>query len=262
MSLLSAELPNLDMKKQEDERLSQQKIWEKRFEENHEAFAESVVLGIAGQIIKEFSSALQDPYNMPISSKNKITKNISFDITKSSAAKKLIELAKLEASLPPFKLWLNKFSGENKEEEPQFSSFEIGGSRGHKYFEDLMAIVGRLAETKLQSVFKNLQSQLENKDLDFTVQWYRKDDQQFSNPSNFRDNCLRIEIWSKRVTDLEVTPNAENGSNVISLNRIKQKELQSTRTRNNILLAITVLIIGVFILKSGVLEILSKPRTT
>jgi hypothetical protein len=183
--------------------------------------------------------------------------NISLEIVKNRSAKKILSLTEGSEELPPFNEWLTKFSVEQKQSEQHYFEENLRGI-DREYFEELMAIVGRLAERKLNEIFSEFTSHSEHKDLQFKVEWYRKSDQQFSNPSDFRDNCLRIELWFNEKAIPKQSE--EKSSAVIKQHRIRQKELQNLRTRNNIIVAMVVVIIGLMILKSGIVEISLPPR--
>ena len=59
-----------------------------------------------------------------------------------------------------------------------------------------MALVGRCAAQKLSEQFAAFVAQNpKHADLKFEVTWIRKDEQVFSNPSDFRNNGLRIQLW-------------------------------------------------------------------
>lgn len=253
---MSFSLPILDVEnfiaeRQETRTLS----WESNFEKNHKTFAENIACGIAKQVIEELGNTIKDPYNQPIGSKNKFVSNVSLEIIKSRTAKKIINLTEGSEELPPFNEWLAKFSTEQKQSDQHYFEENLRGV-DREYFEELMAIVGRLADKKLNQIFSEFTSNSEHKDLQFKIEWYRKSDQQFSNPSDFRDNCLRIELW---FNEKIISKQAEKSSAVIEQHRVRQKELQNIRIGNNILVAMVVVIIGLMILRSGIIEISLPP---
>lgn len=182
---------------------------------------------------------------------------MSLEIIRSRTAKKIINLTEGSKELPPFNEWLAKFSAEQKQSDPHYFEENLRGI-DREYFEELMAIVGRLAEKKLNQIFSDFTSNSEHKDLQFKIEWYRKADHQFSNPSNFRDNCLRIELWFNEKVYLKQI--REKSPAVIEQNRVRQKELQNIRTRNTFLIAMVVVFIGLMIFKSGIIEISLPPR--
>jgi hypothetical protein len=255
---MSFSLPALDIRDFIAERQkTRASSWELNFEKNHKTFAKNIACGIAKQVIKELGNTIKDPYQQPISSKNKFVSNVSLEIIKSRTAKKIISFTEGSEELPPFNEWLAKFSVEQKQSDQHYFEENLRGV-DRKYFEELMAIVGRVAEKKLNEIFSEFTSNSEHKDLQFKVEWYRKSDQQFSNPSDFRDNCLRIELWfNEKAIPRQIE---EKSSAVIEQHRIRQKELQNLRTRNNIIVAMVVVIIGLMILKSGIIEISLPPR--
>lgn len=231
-------------------------IWESDFEKNHEIFANEVALSIASKVLEDLRNTLSNPYKKPISFEMRLINNISFDITKNSSAKEIIRLAQSSQKLPPFKEWLEKFSAEKKESDRPYI-YEDNKGIDLKYFQELMAIVGRLAEKKLNEEFDRFKSNSKHKDLQFKVDWYRKEDQQFSSPSDcFRDNCLRIELWFNK--EAVLLQKIGKNSVVIEQNRIKQQELRHIRTRNNILLSIAAVIFVFVIHQSGIITLLAS----
>lgn len=250
---MSFSLPSLEISNLIDERQkTRTSSWESDFEKNHKTFAINLAYGIAQEIIAEFGTKLNDPYKRPITSKNKFVSNVSLEIIRSSSAKKIINFIQGSDELPPFNEWLAKFGVEQKESDHHYFEESPRGV-DREYFEELMAIVGRLAEKKLREIFSEFTSNPKHKDLQFMVEWYRKSDQQFSNPSDFRDNCLRVELWfNEKIIPRRIE---ETSSTAIEQHRITQKKLQNIRTRNNIVVALVVVIIGLMILKSGIIEI-------
>lgn len=247
---MSLALPALEIKALSIDRQNQRISWESNFEKNHVFFADYIALGIAKHAIEELGNTLKDPYKKTICFKRRSISNISLEITKNSAAKAIINFAQDGKELPPFNAWLTKFSGQEKQSDHLYLD-DTERNVDHQYFEELMAIVGRLAESKLREVLRNFKSKYA--DLQFKVEWYRQSDQQISSPSDFRDNCLRIELWfNETIIPKKIE---QKSSTSIEQHRVKQNELKRIRTRNNILAVIVVVFIGFMLLKAGVIEI-------
>lgn len=248
---MSVALPTLEVADISIARQTRRNLWERDFEENHRPFADDLALGIARHVIEELGNALKDPYKRTISFKKKLISNISLDLTKSRTANEIINFAQTGKELPPFNEWLTKFSTQQKQSEPYFDKREKDVDQ--QYFENLMAIVGDLAKIKLDEVLHHFRSENKHKDLQFKVEWFRREEQQFSSSSGFMDNCLLIELWF----DDKVFPRGveEKSSTTIEQHRVKQQKLQQIRMRNNIIAAMVVVIIGLLFLKSGVIKI-------
>jgi hypothetical protein len=244
-------LPALNIRACISERQKITSSWESDFEKNHTAFAENVACGIAKQFIEKLINTIKDPYQKPIDSKNRLVSDISLEITKSRIAKKILRFIEGNNELPPFNDWLTKFSADEKQLD--LYSIEENKKIDRKYFIELMAIVGQLAEKKLSERFSEFTANSEHQNLQFKVEWYQKSDQQLSNPSDFRDNCLRIELWFNEKAILKLIE--EKSPAIIEEHRIKLKERRYVRMRNNIIVAVVVVIIGLVILKSGIIEI-------
>jgi hypothetical protein len=248
---MSSSLPTLDISNFIIEREKTRSTWESDFENNHISFAENLANGIAKQVIENFGNRIKDPYKQSIFSKKKFVSNIPLEFVRSHTAKDIIRFTEGCEKLPPFNEWLTKFSIDQKKSEHHFEENLRGIDR--EYFEELMAIVGRLAEKKLNEIFSELTSNFENKDLQYKVIWYRQTDQQFSNPSDFRDNYLSIELWFNEKTIPQQI--GEKGSKAIEQHRFRQKQLNHIRMRNNIIITVIIVILVLMSLKSGILKI-------
>lgn len=199
-------LPELEISHLINERITTRaNTWEAAFEINHKIFAENVATGIAKHVLEELANRLKDPYKKAITPKNKLVFCLSLDITRGAHAKELIRFVQNSPELPPFNEWMKKFTPvEKQSNHPCFYPDDetIKGAE-KEYFRKLMAIVGRLAKTNLDELFDAYKLKPQHQDLQYRVQWVRQADQTFSNPSDFIDNCLKIELWVNSETSLQ-----------------------------------------------------------
>ncbi len=239
MNSMNSTLPQIPMRESMTERQSTRtSSWEANFENNHIPFAEKLAHGIAQHVLEKLAESIKDPYKKTISSQNKLVFDISLEMTRSRTAKKISDFTQGGENLPPFDAWIAKFSVDEKESDDYYenSTRKID----EKYFKNLMAIVGQAAAKKLNNLLIDYTSNPNQKDLQFTAQWSRHAEKSFSDSSDFRDNCLHIELWF----DEKTFPNEieEISSPAIEQYKTKQKLLQKNRNRVNLVAS------GVFIL--------------
>jgi len=259
MNSLNPQLPTLNISKclEDTYSIKRSEDWERNFEINHKAFAEQIAVSIASKIIKDLGSYIKDPYNTPLSPKNKMETFVSFEIWGSKKANQIKELAQEAAKLQPFGEWIEHFGKEQQanlkkyeHRQDEDSSLNNFSKVDKKYFAEMMAIVGKIVENRLNTLLKEFASNEENSSIQFKVIWFQKSAQALSNPSNFNDNYISVESWIKNEEDL-LQP-VKNTS--IDLHRKEQKALQNKRTELIVILSIAFFFSAIFSKQSDIMR--------
>jgi hypothetical protein len=216
-------------------RQGQTLAWETNFEANYKIFSTKLALGIFYKIMADLKSDIPNPFlKNPILKKQ--AKYISLEITEGKHAREIRDLANMKEKISPFSEWLEEFASEPEERKWN----EKKKNYRRRYFEDLMALVGAYTKDQLQLLLDTQGFS----DLQIRVEWYRKKDQSFCNPSDMKDNCLKIEIVYKNQIQFLATGDNPN----IEAHRVRQTDMARKRNCSNCALAIMVIVLVLFAL--------------
>jgi hypothetical protein len=196
-------------------------VWEQELTNFHLKYAEGLVQGIAQNLKKELEDHISNPFKCPVSSDRKFIKYISLDITNYKTAKKLLGFYSPKEK--PFQEWLAQFSIEPAKSENIYERNERPRGTDVGYFQDLMSIVGEVAEQKLKMLLSDYQSKSDIENLQISVKWISPYQIQ-SGSSNPRSNSLCVEVWfnAKAIMDKEIRKHS--ASTVIEGRVTKQKQ--------------------------------------
>lgn len=157
--------------------------WAEDFEANYKQVADKISESITKVISELLEKRLSDPYKPIPKSANTLKFNFRLDIGDNKNCKHIKEWAQDSANLPPFKEWFEKW-----EDNPE-ASLEPA------FFQDQFSRIGHVVQ---ENVMKNLSSfagKPQNSYLSHSVEWYRKSEKYFSDPTFQEDNCLLVDLW-------------------------------------------------------------------
>lgn len=248
---MNASFPMLRIQQNRDERQhTRETYWETEFEKNHNKYAKALADQIARQSLEKFDSMIKDPYKISLTQR-KWKFSVSLEITDQRAAKTLKKLMNGCQSFAPFQEWLDSFSVDPAISDELFEENSYHRSRviDKSYFEEMMALVGQITEKRLGEIFTDYQkiTDVLRDHFRYSVKWYRRADHRFSNPSDFRDNELRIELWlvdmkEEKSVQLKKPP-------ILEQHRIKQHQLKNTRSICNHLSTAGMIVVMIFLAK-------------
>jgi hypothetical protein len=228
---ISPDLPTIDVSQSLQTRSQTRTTrWEADFENNHTAFAEAIALRLLQSTLVKFDKHLKDPYRKGFDVDSKHLTSLSLDITKSGRLKAIAGPA---ADASPFNEWIEKFT-IHQDPSPYVRRKKLK-EIDESYFQELMALVGKKAANKIRVLLTDYVSKPEHADLRFHVEWYRQAEKLLSNPSNFTDNCINIQLWLAPQTEI---PSAAvlPSSRAIIQHRIEAAAIKRKQTRNNVLM--------------------------
>lgn len=242
---MSLELPALSIADSLKTRLEKRRPgWEGPFEENHVRFAECLALGIAKHLLDELRNIIRNPYYQTVNSQNKLHHYIHLNITDNNVAVNIKKYVGEEgAQLEPFNEWLEKYAIENKKTDHRYYDFydDLDHGRADKnYFMNLMSMVGKVAENRLKEVFAEFKSDPDHRALQFKVEWIQNDEKIISNPSDFNDNYLKIELW---LDDINNPVQIERNLSLIDQHRIRKIQRQKIQMRNTCVFICAVIVV-------------------
>jgi hypothetical protein len=116
-------------------------LWEKKYDENFESFADTLGVTLAKHAYHEVVKAIRTPYGFDFHSENSTFRlNYSLDITQKKIAKKIMDMT--QTNLEPFKSWLEEFSKDHRDfvvDESYFRNrMEVVGKRVKEVFRDFL----------------------------------------------------------------------------------------------------------------------------
>lgn len=181
--------------------------WDREFEKNYRGFARCLAIGIAGTVIRQLENILNDHFQKVPSQSDKFQFSVSLDITSCSGAKRMMELME-ENKLAPFNDWLYRFSNIEQGTAYVYKVQELNVYYDRAYFQERMAIVGRLIEETLSSEFYSYSKVPRNKNLEFRVKWQQPTNGFFSRSGAFcgSDNTLYVHSWVKDKVEQQPEP--------------------------------------------------------
>jgi hypothetical protein len=230
-------------------------LWESDFDKNYQTFAQCIADGIAKEVFEKIEATFKDPYVQLPNKNNTLSNNFSFEIVRPDVMKQISKLAGESAKLAPFNEWVQRFSIQNQklgeDDYRLISSFgkfaeEKKGEEkkgiDREYFQDMMAIVGRLVQTKLSQLFGQFSLQSGNSNLKLNVVWYRKADQLIGDSSNFKDNSICVTVW---LEDKKTVLNEVSQSLVRNTIEKQRETRRRTQNINRITFAVVVVALAV-----------------
>lgn len=271
-TMSSVNLPTLNGENLLNERVKNRGVWEQDFDKNKTAFAEKISKGIYIEVIEKLGAILKDPYKLLPNKENTLADQFSFDIVQSNIAAKMQMWAMESAKLPPFEEWFKKFLPGNQkiESDNEFLSsgpvtFFVREKKDWgieaEYFRDMMSLVGKVVESQLNDMFKRLAMEKENSKFKFKATWYKKDEQTFSNPSDFKDNCINVSVWIEDKQTQTISLGTDN-QNLNSISSTKLALIKKQTNRKNLNFYTRMLqVVGVIVIAAVVwkfLQILDK----
>ncbi|MBY0528989.1 MAG: hypothetical protein K2P51_02235 [Rhabdochlamydiaceae bacterium] len=250
-SSIRSELPPFDISGSLQTRSKVRTGWERDFETHYTEFANAIALGLLTRTIEKFNKHLKDPYRKGFDADGKYLTSFSLDITNLSKkrAERLKMIAGTTAEAPPFKEWIERLAAEQNPEP--FARRKRIKELDKQHFQELMALVGRAAADKIRTLLTEHVSRQAHENVHFHVEWYRQAEKLLSNPSNFTDNCINIQLWLDQRTTIS-SSTASASPQVISQYRTQAAEIKRKQTRNNILMfAVAAVVIGLFLLMAS-----------
>jgi hypothetical protein len=200
-NLAIQEYPNIDwtIKDQLNSRAEGRNKWDNDFMGNYVEVADKISESIEKEVFEKIQQDLPDPYKPLPTYSHPCHLSYSLEMGRPMNILKIKKWASEKSQLPPFNEWFQTLE-KQKQESPEFaSSISIYSHNNSEveisYFQNRMALIGQKIEKSVKNTLSNYVQKPGNTALKFKVEWYRKADKIISNPSNFHDNCLSIDLW-------------------------------------------------------------------